>query len=89
MSLKNKITCATRHIALTLTASFVLVSCGGGGGGGGNSTPSSMTTTVIDSTGGSATSADGNVTIQVPAGAVATSTAITKPRLQLIHRKGI
>ena len=38
---------------------------------------SNSTTTVINSGGGTATSADGNVTIQVPAGAVPTSAEVT------------
>lgn len=56
-----------------LLLTLILNSCGGGGG---NSPPSS-TTNLIGTTGGSATSADGKATVQVPAGALATSTTIT------------
>jgi len=61
-----------------------LAACGGGGGGvasgggsGSNSTTSNTTTSVIGAAGGSATSTDGSVTVQVPANALAASTAIT------------
>lgn len=64
----------TTKLLLIMIVSLVVAACGGGGS---NPTPSSITTTVIGTAGGSATSVDGNTSVQVPAGALTASTAIT------------
>lgn len=44
---KNKITCTTRHLALALLTSLVLVACGGGGGGGNTTTPPAQSALIV------------------------------------------
>lgn len=75
---KTKVTRATRHLALALLASFVLVSCGGGGGGGqsSSSTSTNSTTAVINKSGGAIALADGT-SVTFVAGIVKDATQIT------------
>lgn len=82
----------TRHLAAALCAALFLSACGGGGGGAGTNPDSGAPATpatdvgvpigqavsaVIGAAGGELTSADGRLTVVVPAGAFATDQTVS------------
>ena len=70
----------TKLILLSLSL-FLLVSCGGGGGGGSSSTTSTTTPALITPDGGTVTSKDGKLTLEIPAGALTSENTITIKKL--------
>jgi len=75
-----KITHTTRHLALTLLASFLLGSCGGGGGdqpAANASTSVVIASGVVTSAGGVVSDGAENTLVIVPPGAVTENTTIT------------
>ena len=71
----------TKSTVLCLSL-LLLVSCSGGGGGGGG-TSSTTTSTLITPAGGTVTSEDGKLTLEIPAGALSSENTITVKKLAL------